>query len=131
MVNNSRSQTKTIIEVVVAFILIIGVIIVLVNMGAFTPKAGTHRMTFRVWSAGGYANITLSAGDNHIGKAQTVTTPWEHTYDIASGVTVYVTAGNPTQTGDLSCFILLDNSEWKKSTISAPKDGVACAGIVP
>ena len=131
MVNKSRSQTNRLIEIGIVFILIIGVIIVLVNMGAFTPKAGTHRMTFRVWSAGGYANITLSAGANHIDKAQTVTTPWEHTYDIASGVTVYVTAGNPTQTGELSCFILLDNTQWKTSTIAAPKDGVACAGIVP
>ena len=46
-------------------------------------------------------------------------------------VTVYVTAANPTQTGELSCFILLDNTQWKTSTIAAPKDGVACAGIVP
>jgi len=46
-------------------------------------------------------------------------------------VTVLITAANPTQTGELSCVILLDNSNWKKSTINAPKDGVACAGIVP
>ncbi len=112
-------------------IVVISLIIFLENLGAFTPKTGSHRVTFRVWSTGGYANITLSAGSSHIDKALTLTTPWEKTVDLASGVTVVLTAGNPNQTGSLSCFILLDNTEWKKSTVAAPKDGVACAGIVP
>jgi len=131
MTNKPQSQRQTFIGIAVTLILVLVVVIILVNLGAFVPKAGTHRITFWVTAAGGFANITLNAGSNRIEKAQTITTPWERTFDIASGVTVLITAANPTQTGELSCVILLDNSNWKKSTINAPKDGVACAGIVP
>jgi len=131
MAKLSRSPSRKLIEILVVLALILGCAFILANAGAFKPKEGYHRLTFRVSSAGGFANITLNAAENHIDNSQTLTTPWERTFDIASGVTVFLTARNPSQSGQLSCVILLDNSDWKKSTINAPKDGVACAGIVP
>jgi hypothetical protein len=92
---------------------------------------GSRRVTFRVESTGGYANITIKAGSFHIDDPQTMTTPWEKTVDVARAESVFLTAANPTQTGQLTCKIYLDHQIWKTETIPAPKDGVACAGIIP
>jgi hypothetical protein len=73
----------------------------------------------------------LQAADERISQPTTVTTPWTKTLEIPSGTEVYLTASNPTQTGNLSCTITLDKKDWKAETTTAPKDGVACAGIVP
>jgi hypothetical protein len=84
-----------------------------------------------VEASGGFANITLQAGEDPISKPTTVTTPWTKTMQIPTGTEVYLTASNPTQTGSLTCTIILDREDWKTDTTAAPKDGVACAGIVP
>jgi hypothetical protein len=84
-----------------------------------------------VEASGGFSIITLQAGSVSIGTPATVTMPWQQTLQLPSGTVVYLTASNPTQTGNLDCVILLDNQPWKKETTTAPKDGVACAGIVP
>jgi hypothetical protein len=60
-----------------------------------------------------------------------VTTPWDDTITVTNGDQVYLTAGNPTQTGTLSCTIYVNNREWKKDVAGSPEDKVACAGIVP
>jgi hypothetical protein len=131
LVHKTHNQTRAAIWIVISLVLLVAGIMLLDNAGVFQPGAGTHRITFRVTAAGGYANVTLKAGEVHIDKSQTLTTPWERTYDIEDGQTVFLTASNPTQTGELSCFILLDHSDWKRASTVAPKDGVACAGIIP
>jgi predicted RecA/RadA family phage recombinase len=85
-----------------------------------------------VEASGGVALITLEAGkDASISKPTTVSAPWTKSLRIASGTEVYLTAANPTQTGSLTCSITLDKIPWKTQTTHAPRNGVACAGIVP
>jgi hypothetical protein len=104
---------------------------VLISLGLMNRDPGSHRVQFRVEASGAVAIITLQAGDVSISEPTTVSAPWARTMDISSGTEIYLTALNPTQTGQLSCSITLDKVPWKSDQTSAPKDGVACAGIVP
>jgi len=104
---------------------------ILIALGLMNKSSGIQRVQFLVEASGGYAIITLHAGDEVIPEPTTVSVPWSKTVDVASGTEVYLTALNPTQTGQLKCSINLDKTPWKSDTTTAPKDGVACAGIVP
>ena len=124
-------RSRTVLQVVFVVALCAGAIAILLSMGLMRTPEGSRRVQFRVEAAGGFANITLQAGEDSISKPTTMTTPWSKTLQLASGTEVYLTASNPTQTGELTCTIILDRKEWKTDTTIAPKDGVACAGIVP
>ena len=104
---------------------------ILMSVGAMGTDPDSHLVTFEVQASGGYATITLDAGDETISQPKTVTVPWSRKVRVKSGTEVYLTASNPTQTGDLSCVITLDRVLWKVEKTSAPRNGVACAGIVP
>ncbi|MCX6066282.1 MAG: hypothetical protein NT121_11090 [Chloroflexi bacterium] len=95
------------------------------------PVSGSRSVNFRVEASGGFSIITLQAGKLIISKPTTVTSPWQKTVQIPDGTEVYLTASNPTQTGKLKCSISIDQQPWQEETTNAPKDGVACAGIVP
>ncbi len=115
---------------IVAVLIAIAVSIMFYLSGQ-NPNTESRRVTFRVDASGGFANITLQAGSVKISKTTTVTVPWIKTVAVKTGSEVYLTASNPTQTGKLTCTILLDKQPWKTASTNAPKDGVACAGIVP
>lgn len=131
MFDNLPDGLKTTLQVVFVLILLGGAAALLFSMGITQPSSEVHLVAFEVKSSGGYANITLQAGEESISKPITVTAPWSKTLRISSGTEVYLTASNPSQTGELSCRITLDREVWKMEKISSPKDGVACAGIVP
>ena len=122
---------KIALQLIFVLVLCAAVVAILVSLGLTRSREGIRRVQFRVEASGGFANITLQAGEESISKPTTVTTPWSKTMQIPSGTEVYLTASNPTQTGALTCTIILDRADWKTETTSAPKDGVACAGIVP
>jgi hypothetical protein len=131
MVKSSLSPLRTVLWIVAVIVLITaGIWAASKSRSSLLPQ-GTRRLTFRVESSGGYANITLKAGKVNIEDPQTFTTPWEKTVEVRQTESVFLTASNPTQTGQLSCKILIDHKVWKSESIPAPKDGVACAGIVP
>ena len=116
-----------------AFVLAIlgAAIVIMISMGGLGTSTDTHRVRFEVVASGGFAVITLDAGSVSVSEPRQVTVPWSQTVKVKSGTTVYLTASNPTATGELICTITLDKVNWKKDTTSAPKNGVACAGIVP
>ena len=122
---------KIILQLFFVLALCAAVVAILLSMGLTRSSEGSHRVQFRVEASGGFANITLQAAEETISKPTTVTTPWTKTMQISSSTEVYLTASNPTQTGTLTCTITLDRGDWKTDTTTAPKDGVACAGIVP
>jgi hypothetical protein len=122
---------KIVLQMVFVVVLCVAAIAILMSMGLTRSREGIHRVQFQVEASGGFANITLQAGEDSISKPVTVTTPWSKTLQLASGTEVYLTASNPTQTGKITCNISLDRTDWKTDTTMAPKDGVACAGIVP
>jgi hypothetical protein len=124
-------RAKIVLQLVFVLVVCAAVVAILFSLGLTRARDGSRRVQFRVEASGGFANITLQAGEESISKPSTVTTPWTKTMQIASGTEVYLTASNPTQTGELTCRISLDRADWKTDTTTAPKDGVACAGIVP
>jgi hypothetical protein len=131
MAKSSPSPIQTILWIAAVIILVAAVMwAASAARSSLLPK-DTRRLTFRVESSGGYANITLKAGKVNIEDPQTFTTPWEKTVEVKQAESVFLTASNPTQTGQLTCKILIDHKVWKSASIPAPKDGVACAGIVP
>lgn len=122
---------KVVLQILFVLALCAGAISILLSMGVMDAPAGSHRVEFRVEAQGGTAIITLDAGNASISKPTTVSVPWTKSLRIASGTEVYLTAANPTQTGKITCSIFLDKTLWKTETTTAPKNGVACAGIVP
>jgi hypothetical protein len=131
MLAQLSERWKIILQLVFVLALCAVIAALLLSMGLMRSPAGSHRVQFRVEASGGFANVTLQAGEESISEPTTMTTPWTKTLQISSGTEVYLTASNPTQTGTLTCMIILDRNDWKTDTTTAPKDGVACAGIVP
>jgi hypothetical protein len=131
MFNNLSNSWKNALQVIFVLVLFGAAIALLNYMGAAKPTIDSRRVRFEVQASGGFATITLQAGDVKISEPTTVTMPWSKTIKIKSGTAVYLTASNPTATGELTCNITLDKTDWKTETTSAPKNGVACAGIVP
>jgi hypothetical protein len=131
MFTNLSNGMKTALQVIFVLILIGGATALLLSLGVMRTSSDSRLVYFEVKASGGYAIITLQAGDEIISKPTTVTVPWSKTVRIKSGTEVYLTASNPSQTGELSCRITLDKAAWKLEENSAPKNGVACAGIVP
>jgi hypothetical protein len=131
MLSQSSDRSKLAWQIVFVLALCGAAIAILISLGVMRSPSGGHRVQFRVEASGGFAIVTLDAGRDSISKPTTVTAPWTKTIHLASGTQVYLTASNPTQTGKLACTIKLDNKNWKAETTTAPKDGVACAGIVP
>jgi hypothetical protein len=120
-----------VLQIFFILILCAGLLVLLFTLEKRGTSTETERVGFRVEASGGYAIITLEAGNASITKPTTVSVPWTKSLRIASGTEVYLTASNPTQTGKLTCTITLGPSVWKTQATTAPKDGVACAGIVP
>lgn len=122
---------RLVLQVVFVLALCLGAVFLINSLIRSRPGTEIRRVEFRVEASGGFANITLEAGDASIPKPTTVSVPWTKSLRIANGTEVYLTASNPTQTGKITCTITLDQKPWKTDTTHAPKNGVACAGIVP
>lgn len=131
MLTNLSNESKAALQVFFVLAIIGASIAILLSLGGTRSTSDNRLVYFEVKASGGYALITLREGDEVIIKSATETMPWSKTLRIKSGTEVYLTASNPSQTGELSCRITLDKVAWKLEKINAPKDGVACAGIVP
>ncbi|MDR3572550.1 MAG: hypothetical protein P4L50_01695 [Anaerolineaceae bacterium] len=122
-------------KIVLQLLLLLGICLalaaVLAYFGMFKSPTADRVMDFQVNATGGYALITLQAGSVNMSSSTTVNTPWQQEVSVKSGTEVILTASNPSQDGQLSCAISLDHLPWKDDKINSPKDGVACAGIVP
>ena len=131
MFANLSDQWKLTLQVLLVLGILGAAAAILLSMGVMNTDPESHQVSFRVEASGGYATITFEAGDEAITTPKTVTVPWSRKVRVKSGTEVYLTASNPTVTGELSCVITLDNVLWKVEKTSAPQNGVACAGIVP
>lgn len=123
---------KLVLQLLFVGMLCAGIALLITSLGKRNSSSDSQLVEFRVEASGGVAIITLDAGGSaSISKPTTVSVPWTKSLRIASGTEVYLTASNPTQTGRVTCKISLNKTPWKSKTTEAPKDGVACAGIVP
>jgi hypothetical protein len=131
MFNNLSDRSKIILQLLFLSVVCLIAYGVLNTVMSSRPNKGSSILRFEVQASGGFALVTLRSGDVDLINAATVTAPWTKTIKIKSGTTVYLTASNPTATGQITCNITLDGVPWKTESINSPKDGVACAGIVP
>lgn len=131
MFANLSDGWKIALQIIFVLVLVAAAAALLLSMGIMRTDGDSHLVSFEVRASGGFALVTLEAGSESIEKPLTVTSPWTKKIRIQSGTEVYLTASNPSQTGEISCSISLDQNLWKTETTNAPKNGVACAGIVP
>ncbi len=128
-------QKKNPVKIILTIILFLGIIATViyfsVQSGLFKTPSTNNTVRMEVDCDGGYAVITYTAGDKKTNEAITVTTPWKKSFEVQDGDSVFLTAGNPTQSGTIECLIILNDREWKTDTVDFPKQAVACGGIIP
>jgi len=129
--NSSKRRTGIILQVVLILAICLALGIAAWVFKIFAPPAGSHTVTMRIESTGGSALVSYQTVRDGPKQSLTVSTPWEQSFTLPAGNEVFLTAGTPSQTGTISCFIKLDGGAWKNNTAEAPADQVACAGIVP
>jgi hypothetical protein len=101
-------------------------------LGLFEPKTAVeHTLTYRVEGTASAAVVTYTGADGDHSSPEDVRVPWKKTMKLSGPRTVVLTVGNPAQTGEIRCVLLLDGIAWKQDTAIAPADKASCAGIVP
>jgi hypothetical protein len=128
--NPSERSNTNIIWVVIVVAIIIASIIFWVLNNHTSDNGGMRQITYQVQASGGYAQIIYTDITGTVTAPIMVTTPFFKTISLPIGDQVYLTASNPSQTGDVSCNIKIDNKDWKESHGTHPIDSVACAGII-
>ena len=88
MFTNLSEGTKTMLQIIFVVALLGGAVVVLLSVGVLQTSADSRLIYFEVKASGGYAIITLQAGDVSISKPTTVTVPWSKTIRIKSGTEV-------------------------------------------
>ncbi len=131
MFENLSDRTKMTLQIALALTILGAAVAILLSAGIMETRSESHLLTFEVEASGGFAVITLDAGKENIDQPRTVSVPWSKTLRVKSGTEVYLTASNPSASGEIRCAIMLDRSAWKSAENASPKNGVACAGIVP
>jgi hypothetical protein len=128
----SSRRTDGIIQLVTVIVALAITLFVLYQLGAFTPATkGPHKVRYRVEGTTTSGVITYVREDGKATSPETVGIPWETTMTLTQPMTVILTAGNPSQTGEIRCLIYLDGKQWKQQSAKAPIDRVSCAGITP
>jgi hypothetical protein len=126
-----QTRNKILEQIIVVLLFVLIACMILFFLRGFAPRNSSHDISFQVEASGGYALVSLKTPQSSILPAKIVTVPWHMEMTLPQGAEVYLTAANPSQTGELSCTISLDDQSWKTEKKVAPQDGVACAGIVP
>jgi hypothetical protein len=129
--NNKIDRAKIFSQMGFLLVLGLGVVGLFYFLLSSKTESSNRSVRLQVVASGGYSIVTLQAGGVKIKKSDTVTSPWNSTIKIDSGDAVYLAASNPTQTGKITCSIVVNNQVIDSDTTLAPKDGVACAGIIP
>lgn len=131
MVKNISDRSKAVLQVAILSVVLVTSFMGFNYLSSLKTVRTASLVRFEVEASGGFASITLRAGNVNMTEPTNVSAPWSQTVKIKSGTTVFLTASNPSVTGEVTCRILLDREIWKTETISSPKNGVACAGIIP
>ncbi|EKD87669.1 MAG: hypothetical protein ACD_35C00295G0008 [uncultured bacterium] len=126
----SSSRGTGVIGIAIAVVIIIAIIGIWIVKSQSSDKGTMRQITYIVNSDGGYAQViyTSSVGVNT--EPAMLTTPFNRTITLPVGSEVFLTASNPSQNGNISCEIKIDNREWKSSRGTHPVDSVACGGII-
>lgn len=131
MDNNQTKKSTVMIQLFVMALIIASAVIGLNSLSSMKTVKTNSLVRFEVEASGGFAMVTLKTKEDDVIKPRNVNVPWSETLKVDSGTTVILTASNPSVTGEITCNIHLDGVVWKKETTISPKNGVACAGIIP
>lgn len=113
-------------------ILLAGLCWALSSLGVFRARGpGQHAVTFEVDGSASTAVVTYTLPEGTHTHPEDIRVPWKKTLTFTGPLTVILTVGNPSQTGEIRCALLLDGAEWKEEKAAAPRDKASCAGIVP
>ncbi len=126
-----KNRNKTLLTILILMVLGVAASVFVIQSGIFKAPSPANTVRMQVTCDGGYAIITYTAGDKKTDETLTVTTPWKKSFDVEDGESVFLTAGNPTQAGTITCSIDLNEKQWKTDQVDFPKQAVACGGIVP
>lgn len=129
-VEKSPQRSSTVIGLAIVVIVIVTIVGIYIAKNRSTGTTGMRRITYQVEAAGGYAQIIYTTSTGVTTTAEILTTPFNKTISVPVGTEVFLTASNPSQTGEIYCKIKLDGKDWKESHGTHPVDSVACAGIV-
>lgn len=76
----------------------------------FTACGGSNQLIYQVAGAAGEAEVTYIDGDGN-SHTETVTLPWETSFNVGSSANFLVTADNAGEQGNISCAVLLNDKE--------------------
>lgn len=128
--NSAPRSNNTIIGIAIAVIVIITIIGIWFIKSQSSDSGEIRQITYEVTATGGYAQViyTTSSGVNT--EPAMVTTPFTKIVNLRAGDQVFLTASNPSQTGEVICKIKINGKDWKESKGISPIDSVACGGII-
>jgi hypothetical protein len=126
-------RTQEIITQGLSLAIAIAIVMVVFNaLGVFSlPRGDDHDVTYTVVGNTAAAVVTYTQSDGAATMPLDVTLPWKKTVRFDQATSVYLTVGNPSQIGSITCELKLDGEEWKKESAASPDDKISCAGIVP
>lgn len=124
------SNGSAIIGIAIALVVIVAIIGIWLIKNQSDETDPMRQVTYLVNADGGYAQIIYTIREGVNSEAAILTTPFSRTVSLPLGSEVFLTASNPSQTGNISCEIKINNREWKSSRGTHPVDSVACGGIV-
>jgi hypothetical protein len=128
--NSRRTELRNQVIALVVFFIVL--LLILNQVGLFKKRLPTSRVvTYVIDGNASVARITYTLVTGASSKPEEVKVPWTQSLTFDYTTTVILTAGNPTQTGNLRCQILLDGQPWKTESSKPGGDKVSCAGIVP
>lgn len=117
--------------IVIAMVICAGALLFFVLRAINSRPEGYRSITYRVEGTASTAVITYTQPNGTKTELIEISVPWHKTMNFPKGMIVVLTVGNPTQTGDLRCKLLLDGKDWKEQFAKSPKDKVSCGGIIP
>ena len=128
----SRRGNSLWVQIILVGLVVVALVWLFIALGVTKPKGTSIRLiTYKIEGASGAGVVTYTKEDGQASGILDVSVPWHLDLRIPSRTVVVLTAGNPSQLGNLTCVILLDGGAWKTQTAKAPGDKISCAGIVP
>lgn len=110
------------------------VVVLLIGIWLLKSQSSSNNamrtVTYLVTADGGYAQIIYTTTSGSNSEAAIITTPFTKSLSFPVGTEVYLTASNPSQSGNVTCAIKIDGKDWKSSRGTHPVDSVACGGII-
>ena len=129
--DRQKIRRKMIIQLIFIIILLAGLGMIAITSGIFAPKNASRTVTLKVVASHGFIRMSYSTPRESSSGALSVSSPWQKTFSLKAGDEVHISAGNPNELGEITCYIIINNNVWRSVTAKYPDTKAACAGIIP